>query len=114
MAKRIIITMVAIALCGALSAMALEKQGAAQIQLDGGNRGGVPFPHHQHQSTLKDCQACHALFPQEQGGIERLKKEGKLVKKQVMNKHCIKCHKATKKNGAKSGPTTCSKCHIKN
>ena len=113
MVKKIILVALTMTLCGVFSAVALENQGAAQIPLEGGSRGVVPFPHHQHQNVLKDCQACHTLFPQEQGGIERLKKEGKLVKKQVMNKHCIKCHRATKKSGAKSGPTTCAKCHVK-
>lgn len=95
------------------SAVAEEDRGAAQLTLDGGSRGVVPFPHHRHQNTLGDCNACHNLFPKELGGIQRLKKEGKLVKKQVMNKHCIKCHKAQKKLGNPSGPKTCSKCHLK-
>lgn len=113
MARKIIFVALTMMLCAVFSAVALENQGAAQISLDGGSRGVVLFPHHRHQTVLNDCQACHTLFPQEQGGIIRLKKEGKLVKKQVMNKHCIKCHKAIKRTGAKSGPTTCSKCHMK-
>ncbi len=113
MLKKILLAALTVTLCGVFSAIAIENQGAAKISLDGGSRGLVPFPHHKHQNVLKDCQACHTLFPQEQGGIKRLKEEGKLVKKQVMNKHCIKCHKATKQTGAKSGPTTCSKCHVK-
>lgn len=113
MFKKIVCVALVMTLCGVLSAIAVENQGAAKINIDGGSRGMVKFPHHLHQNTLKDCQICHTLFPQEQGGIKRLKAEGKLVKKQVMNKHCIKCHKARKKAGDKSGPTTCSKCHIK-
>lgn len=97
----------------AWTAFAVQNGGAEQISLEGGSRGVVPFPHHQHQNTLQDCDVCHSLFPQEQGGIERLKAEGKLVKKQVMNKHCIKCHKTLKRQGGPSGPTTCSKCHVK-
>ena len=110
---RIIVSLLIITLSSTLSAVALEKTGAPQIQLDGGKRGVVTFPHQRHQSTLKDCLICHTLFPQKLGGIKRLKEEGKLVKKQVMTKHCINCHKATKKNGNKSGPTKCSKCHAK-
>ena len=97
----------------AASAVAMENRGAEKIAIDGGSRGIVPFPHHRHQNVLGDCQVCHILFPQEKGGIKRLKKEGKLIKKQVMNKHCIKCHKDQKKMGNPSGPSTCSKCHQK-
>ncbi len=110
---RIIISFLIITLSCALSAMALEKTGPPLIKLDGGSRGIVKFPHDQHQDTLKDCKVCHTLFPKELGGIKRLKEEGKLAKKQVMNKHCINCHKATKKRGEDTGPTTCSRCHAK-
>ena len=90
-----------------------EDRGAAQIELEGGTRGKVPFPHHLHQEKLVDCQTCHAVFEQKSGSIEELKARGKLKKKHVMNKLCTKCHKQTKKAGKKTGPTTCSKCHIK-
>lgn len=94
-------------------AVAMVDKGAPQMNLEGGSRGIVPFPHNQHQTTLNDCQVCHTLFPQEQGGIQRLIKEGKLIKKQVMNKHCIKCHRSTKRSGDKSGPIKCGDCHVK-
>jgi hypothetical protein len=97
----------------ALSKAPVENKGAAEIKLPGGKRGSVPFPHHQHQNKLGDCDICHAVFPQEAGIIETLKAEGKLKKKHVMNKLCTKCHKQKKKEGVKSGPTTCTKCHIK-
>jgi hypothetical protein len=90
-----------------------EDRGAAQIELQGGTRGKVPFPHHLHQEKLVDCQICHAVFEQKSGSIEELKAHGKLKKKHVMNKLCTKCHKQKKKAGEKSGPTTCSKCHVK-
>jgi hypothetical protein len=114
MMKKILCAALVMMLCGVCSAMAVENKGAPQINIDGGSRGMVPFPHREHQNTLKDCQKCHALFPQEQHSIEKLKKDGKLVKQQVMKELCIKCHKATQKTGSKSGPTTCSKCHVKN
>lgn len=110
---KIIIAAIAVALFTIGGAVAQGDKGAPKINLDGGSRGMVPFPHNQHQTTLKDCQVCHTLFPQEQGGIKRLKKEGKLIQKQVMNKHCIKCHKSTKRRGDKSGPTKCGECHVK-
>ena len=97
----------------ALSGTPVENKGAADIKLPGGTRGPVPFPHHQHQNTLVDCQICHSLYPQKAGIIEELKAAGTLKKKQVMNKQCTKCHKEKKKKGIKTGPTTCAKCHIK-
>ena len=73
----------------------------------------VPFPHRVHLEILPDCAVCHELFPQETGSIEKLKASGDLKKKQIMNKHCTKCHKKMKKEGQKTGPTTCKSCHIK-
>jgi hypothetical protein len=89
------------------------NNGAEEMLLNGGKRGKVPFPHRSHQDVLKDCKKCHDLFPQEPGVIDRFKKAGDLKKKQVMNTRCVKCHKAMKKGGNKAGPTTCSKCHIR-
>jgi hypothetical protein len=115
-ARRILLgvsLMVALISSGVWTALAVENGGAAQLLLDGGNRGTVAFPHHRHQNVLQDCMICHALFPQEAGIIARLKQEGKLVKKQVMTKHCIRCHKERKRQGNTSGPTKCSNCHLK-
>ena len=99
-------------LVGAHSGLTAENS-AAEMVLEGGARGKVPFPHRTHQTVLGDCGACHDLFPQEAGAIERLKAAGDLKRKQVMNKSCVKCHKAMKKQGGQAGPTTCSKCHIR-
>jgi hypothetical protein len=90
-----------------------QNMGAKEIKLAGGSRGEVPFPHLNHQNKLGDCNVCHTLFPQAKGSIEKLKAEGKLKAKQVMNKHCIKCHKAEKRAGNAAGPTTCAKCHLR-
>ena len=90
-----------------------QNKGAKNIEIDGGKRGKVAFPHHRHQENLGDCTICHSIFPQKPGSIETLKEQGKLKKKYVMNKLCTKCHKEIKKAGRKTGPTTCSKCHIK-
>jgi len=99
-------------LTGAI-ASAVQNQGAKDIKLDGGNRGVVPFPHHLHQSAIGDCNACHRIFPKTAGIIKDLKMQGKLKKKQVMNKSCIKCHREKKKAGVKAGPIKCSECHVK-
>jgi len=90
-----------------------QNKGAESFEIDGGTRGKVRFPHHRHQENLGDCTICHSVFPQKPGSIKELKAQGKLQKKYVMNKLCTKCHKDTKKAGLKTGPTTCSKCHVK-
>jgi len=90
-----------------------QETGAEQITLNGGKRGTITFPHRGHQENLKDCDLCHQHFPQAAGSIDDLKAKGSLKKKWVMKKLCITCHKAKKKEGVKSGPTTCSKCHTK-
>ena len=110
----VLISMVAL-LAGSMAvvSLAVENPGAEKIELDGGQRGKVPFPHRQHQKNLGDCQICHSVFPQESGAIEKLKKQGTLKKKYVMNKLCTKCHREKKKAGQPSGPTSCAKCHIK-
>lgn len=94
-------------------ALAGDDKGPEKIVLDGGTRGEVPFPHHQHQNVLLDCNLCHDLFPRERGSIETLKSSGKLAGKEIMNKHCIKCHRAEKRAGNKSGPTSCGACHVR-
>ena len=90
-----------------------ENKGAESMMIDGGTRGNVPFPHHQHQLNLGDCKICHSVFPQQPGSINDLKEQGTLKKKYVMNKLCTKCHREAKKAGRKTGPTTCAKCHIR-
>ena len=97
----------------ATSGVATQNRGAAEINLPGGTKGLVQFPHHRHQDKLGDCEICHSVFPQKAGIIGELKAQGKLEKKQVMNKLCIKCHRQKKIEGVKAGPTTCAKCHIK-
>jgi hypothetical protein len=94
-------------------AVQAENKGAENIQIFGGSRGDVPFPHHAHQKRLKDCNTCHASFPQEADGLKKMKQTGQLKPKQVMNKQCVNCHKEQKMAGNPTGPTTCSKCHVK-
>ncbi len=90
-----------------------QNRGAGEMNLDSGSKGKVYFPHRAHQERMEDCQVCHILFPQIQGAVLKLKAEGGLKKKQVMNKLCVTCHKKKKAAGEKSGPTTCTKCHKK-
>jgi len=94
-------------------AIADQNKGVEKMELNGGKRGKVPFPHHQHQKKLGDCNKCHDMFSQVSGSIENMKTEGKLKKKAVMNKLCIKCHKAEKKAGRPFGPVKCSECHVR-
>jgi len=88
------------------------NKGAQNMMLEGGRQGQVAFEHHRHQAVSGDCNLCHGVFPQEAGAIERLKADGRLkAKSDVMNKLCIKCHKAKQSAGEKSGPVTCKTCH---
>lgn len=90
----------------------IEKKGPEQMNLDGGQRGVVEFPHRLHQKTLGDCDVCHNIFPQKLGVIKDLKIQGRLSKKRVMN-HCRECHRHRVKQGKKAGPTSCKECHTK-
>jgi hypothetical protein len=110
---RILAAGLAAAVIAAASLPAAETdKGAETMMLEGGRQGAVPFPHHRHQSVLGDCNLCHGVFPQESGAIARLKAAGQLkAKSDVMNKLCIKCHRAKKTAGEKSGPLTCTTCH---
>jgi len=113
LAKRELV-IAAIVLMTAFTVAAVElNKGAASLEIPAQSKGNVLFPHRLHQEMLGDCTICHFLFPQIPGSIKDLKAEGKLQKKRVMNKLCVKCHMAEKKAGNKSGPTACSKCHIK-
>jgi len=89
-----------------------QNKGAATIVLQGGSSGNVSFPHHRHQNALGDCNVCHALFPQSVGSTEKLKAEGKLKKKEVMEQ-CQTCHRQKADKGGRTGPTSCKGCHQK-
>ena len=88
-----------------------ENLGMADMVLEGGSTGNVPFPHHKHQNALNNnCQNCHYIFPQEKGVIAKLKQENTLKKKSVMNS-CQACHRDLASQGKASGPTKCKACH---
>ena len=89
------------------------SQGPDQIDIYGGKRGKVPFPHAKHQESLNDCNVCHSVFPQKTDAIKTLKAEGAIKPKKVMNLQCIKCHKKAKRAGQPHGPVTCATCHIR-
>jgi hypothetical protein len=96
-----------------IPAVGAMDPGDAQLEVFGGFRGPVPFPHLEHQERLQDCLVCHSVFPQEKDAIKTLKESGKLKKKKVMNQQCVGCHRAEKKAGNPSGPTTCATCHVR-
>jgi len=108
--KVILTTLVLLGLVAA-AGLAVENKGAEIISIAGGKQGTVAFPHHKHQNKLGDCQICHAVFPQKKDAIEQMKAQGKLKPKDVMNKQCLKCHRAARKAGNHSGPVSCMKCH---
>jgi cytochrome c553 len=112
--KGAVLVLLLIAAGGWVGAFAQSQNaGAAEIILEGGTSGKVTFPHQRHQEKLTDCTICHAAFPQKTGAIEELKAQGKLAKKQIMNELCTQCHKEKQRAGEKSGPTTCTTCHVK-
>lgn len=116
MYRYIVVTAVLLATLGLVFGAHAETKtdkGPETLTIDGGSRGLVPFPHRDHQKRLTDCMVCHGMFDQEKGSIEKAKEQGRLEKKQVMTKLCIHCHRAESKAGKASGPTTCSKCHVK-
>lgn len=94
-------------------ALAESNNGAEKMDLPGGTRGKVPFPHRLHQKNLGDCDICHSIFPQVQGAIEDMKGKGEIKEQFVMKKLCIKCHKKERIAGKPHGPTTCAKCHLR-
>jgi hypothetical protein len=98
-----------VALAGAAFA---AGNGAETMMLKGGSMGDVNFPHKVHQDKLKDCNACHKLFAQEAGSIEKAIAAKTLKKKDAM-KQCMDCHKAMKAKGEKTGPVGCKDCHKK-
>lgn len=99
-------------LFSATSSIAAEDTGAESMSLFGGKRGSVTFPHAVHQGFLTDCMPCHDIFPKESQVIEKMKADGKLKKKVVMNM-CKKCHKDLSKKGQEAGPVSCNDCHQK-
>ena len=94
-------------------ASAGSNNGAEKMDLPGGDRGKVPFPHLRHQENLGDCNICHSIFPQVPGAIEDMKEQGKIKEQYVMKRLCTKCHKKERMAGKPHGPTTCAKCHIR-
>ena len=102
--------LLAVILVCSAGSIAAENRGAEKMNLSGGKRGRVPFPHATHQTAIVDCMVCHTVFPQQSGVIEKLKGEGKLKKKQIM-KQCTACHRKTSKAGQKAGPIRCKTCH---
>jgi len=97
----------------AAAAVQAANQGPEAITIFGGSKGKVPFPHARHQARLKDCNICHSVFPQETDAMKKMKEQGTLKPKKVMNLQCIKCHKEEKRAGKPHGPVTCNTCHIK-
>lgn len=94
------------------SGMADSASKMESIVLNGGSIGSITFPHGRHQGIYVDCRPCHDLFGKESMVIDKMKSEGKLQKKEVMNL-CKNCHKEMAAKGEKAGPTDCKGCHQK-
>lgn len=89
-----------------------QNKGAKEIILPGGTIGNVTVKHHFHQDVLGDCNLCHNLFPQTAGMVQKMKDNGKLESKKLMNQ-CQSCHREKTNAGLKAGPVTCKGCHVK-
>ena len=89
-----------------------QEEPAESIVLQGGGRGDVTFPHGRHQEVDVDCRPCHEMFAKEALVIDKMKAEGNLKKKEVMNM-CKGCHKDMAAEGKKAGPVGCGDCHKK-
>jgi len=113
MKVRVVLTILLIFCFVSSLAIAMQNHGDKEIKIDGGKKGTISFPHHMHQDTIKDCNVCHSIFPKAKGAIKDSIAQKKLKKKQVMNKTCLKCHRAKKKAGEDHGPTSCLACHVK-
>lgn len=97
-----------------LSVAAQQNTGPEEMVLEGGRTGDVSFPHRLHQTALaQKCEVCHDLFPQKIGSIQELIDQGELKSKEIMNKHCVKCHREMKREGKQTGPISCTQCHDK-
>lgn len=94
-----------------VSGIMAQDTGRPELIINVGNKGPVSFKHRLHQTIVNDCDVCHKDFEKKPGALLEAKKTGALKPKQVMYKTCIACHKAKKKAGEKSGPTSCSACH---
>ncbi len=94
-----------------VSGIMAQDAGRPELTLNGGSKGAIPFKHQLHQTIVTDCAVCHKDFGKKPGTLDEAKKTGALKPKQVMTNTCIACHKAKKKAGEKSGPTSCSGCH---
>ena len=62
---RVVLISIAVVIAGSSVAFSVvnTNKGAADIEIDGGKRGNVPFPHHQHQERIVDCKICHSTKP---------------------------------------------------
>jgi uncharacterized membrane protein len=112
-AIKLAVIMAALIIFSAVATLAMVNHGAEQLTINGGSKGEVSFPHKEHQDIIGDCTACHDVFPMELGVIKTMKANKELKRKQVMNKTCIKCHRARKSKGESYGPISCNDCHTK-
>ena len=94
-----------------VSGIMAQDAGRPELTLNGGSKGPVFFKHQLHQAVVEDCAVCHKDFEKTPGALDEAKKTGALKAKQVMNKTCLACHRAKRKAGEKSGPTSCRACH---
>jgi len=108
---------------GAMAAvtMAEVNKGAEKYTIDKCQKKKpvVPFNHYQHQKIQGvTCKACHhemeeGKTPKSCFECHQCKKGEAPAAKIAFHKNCKGCHVKMKKEGKKTGPTSCVKCHPK-
>ena len=93
MRTRLILSSIVLALFSTATIIGAANQGAENISIYGGSRGDVPFPHRAHQDRLKDCNTCHAVFPQETDGIKKMSNRAGLSISKTSNANIMRKRK---------------------
>ncbi|MDQ7032172.1 MAG: cytochrome c3 family protein [Desulfonauticus sp.] len=82
-------------------------------------KGPAKFSHEDHKDI--DCKVCHHTWDgkskikkcSDAGCHDNKKSFFKAFHDRKSKRSCVGCHKADKKAGKKTGPTSCNKCHSK-
>ncbi len=99
-----------------LALIAAEAPEKVTIKEFAKKKAPVTFSHKVHADKF-GCKECHHKWdgkgtPHKCSECHKAKKEGKKPSaKKAYHKKCKGCHKKMKKEGKKTGPTSCKKCH---
>ncbi len=124
MRRLVAVLLGAVLLMGAIAIVTAAEvnKGAATYTIDKckERKSAVTFHHYQHQNIQGvTCKTCHHKMvegktPRACFECHQCKKQGKIPSaRMAFHKNCRGCHRTMKKEGKKTGPTTCSGCHPK-